>query len=271
MKRQFTREQLYELVWSQPTRTVASDIGVSDVALAKTCRKANIPIPPRGYWARKAADQKVLKTALPPRFPGAANEFEFGATANHYWSSTSKQELLEMPVPPVPVFDESIEAVTARIQKLVGKVPSQRDFDKAFGDIAKLLSHDEEWRKSAWSYDKPRYESGIERRRLLMLNSIFLAVHALGCKAGMNTSKYGLDDLERRGIVVTVGNQHVYFTLEQPVLKGRYDRPDPDGTTLTLAFGSRGHPTSPDLIWKDADKTKLEAHLAALRRRNMPA
>ena len=169
--------------------------------------------------------------------------------------------MLEMPVPPVPVFDESIEAVAARIQKLVGKVPCQRNFDKAFGDIAKLLSHDEERRKNAWSYDKPKYETGIERRRLLILNSIFLAVCALSCKASMNTSKYGVDDLDRRGIVVTVGSQHVYFTLEQPVLKARYDRPDPNGTTLTLAFGSRGNPTSPDLIWKDTDNLKLEAHL----------
>jgi len=155
-----------------------------------------------------------------------------------------------MPVPPMPVFDESIEAVSARIQKLVGKVPCQKNFDKAFGDVAKLLSHDEERRKSALSYDKPRYESGIERRRLLILNSIFLAVHALGCKAHMNTSKYGIDDLDRRGITIGVGSRHVHFTLEQSILKGRYDRPDPDDTTLTLAFGSRGHPTPAKQRWK---------------------
>lgn len=262
MPKKFTRQQLYDLVWTQATRTVAAEIGISDVALAKICRKADVPIPPRGYWARKAADQRVLKTALPPRFPGAADEFEIGGNANRYWYySPSRQELLEMPVPPVPVFDESIEAVTARIQKLVGKVPCQKNFDKAFGDVAKLLSHDEERRKSALSYDKPRYESGIERRRLLILNSIFLAVHALGCKAHMNTSKYGIDDLDRRGITIGVGSRHVHFTLEQSILKGRYDRPDPDDTTLTLAFGSRGHPTSPDLVWKDAGKAKVETHL----------
>jgi len=49
MKRQFSRQQLYELVWSQPMRTVAATMGISDVALAKMCRKANIPVPPRRF------------------------------------------------------------------------------------------------------------------------------------------------------------------------------------------------------------------------------
>ena len=49
MKRQFSRQQLYELVWSQPMRTVAARMGISDIALAKMCRKANIPVPPHRF------------------------------------------------------------------------------------------------------------------------------------------------------------------------------------------------------------------------------
>ncbi|MDT8068597.1 MAG: hypothetical protein ROO76_10585 [Terriglobia bacterium] len=33
---------------------VAERFGVSDVALAKTCRKLKVPVPGRGYWAKKA-------------------------------------------------------------------------------------------------------------------------------------------------------------------------------------------------------------------------
>jgi hypothetical protein len=51
----FTRQSPYELAWSKPTRTVAAEIGVSDVWVAKTCRGANIPVPERGYRARKQA------------------------------------------------------------------------------------------------------------------------------------------------------------------------------------------------------------------------
>ncbi|WP_426042663.1 hypothetical protein [Brevundimonas sp. TWP2-3-4b1] len=47
-----TREALYERVWAQPVRTVALELGVSDVGLGKACRSAGIPTPPRGFWTR---------------------------------------------------------------------------------------------------------------------------------------------------------------------------------------------------------------------------
>jgi hypothetical protein len=49
MNGRFTRKQLYDWVWSQPMRTVAASVGISDVALAKHCKKADIPVPNRGY------------------------------------------------------------------------------------------------------------------------------------------------------------------------------------------------------------------------------
>lgn len=47
-----SREDLYLLVWTLPTTKVASILGVSNVAVAKRCKKLNIPKPPRGYWAK---------------------------------------------------------------------------------------------------------------------------------------------------------------------------------------------------------------------------
>jgi hypothetical protein len=63
---QLTREQLYEKVWSAPTIQVAAELGISDVALAKRCKKMNVPKPSLGYWAKVAAGQKPDKTPLPP-------------------------------------------------------------------------------------------------------------------------------------------------------------------------------------------------------------
>lgn len=51
----FKREALYELVWTAPVSELAQRIGVSDVGLAKLCRRAAIPLPRRGYWARVEA------------------------------------------------------------------------------------------------------------------------------------------------------------------------------------------------------------------------
>jgi hypothetical protein len=46
-----SREDLYELVWSKPKTEVARDFGLSDVALAKRCRKLGVPVPGRGLSA----------------------------------------------------------------------------------------------------------------------------------------------------------------------------------------------------------------------------
>lgn len=63
------RQKLYEEVWSLPTQKVAAAHGVSDVAIAKTCKRLNIPKPPRGYWNKKAAGLPIPdRPALaPPR------------------------------------------------------------------------------------------------------------------------------------------------------------------------------------------------------------
>ena len=45
-------EQLRELVWKMPTSKVAVLLGVSDVAVAKRCKKYGIGKPPRGYWMK---------------------------------------------------------------------------------------------------------------------------------------------------------------------------------------------------------------------------
>jgi len=55
----YDRQRLYEEVWSEPTQQVAKRYGVSDVAIAKACTLLDIPKPPRGYWAKKAAGQKL--------------------------------------------------------------------------------------------------------------------------------------------------------------------------------------------------------------------
>ena len=60
-----TRKQLYKKVWSQPVWTLAKEWGISDVGLAKICKKNNIPRPGLGYWARKEHGYNPRATPLP--------------------------------------------------------------------------------------------------------------------------------------------------------------------------------------------------------------
>ncbi|MBV7522116.1 hypothetical protein [Ensifer sp. ENS12] len=62
-----TREQLFELVWSEPVSTVAGRFGVSGSYLARVCAALGVPRPPRGYWAQKA----VGRAPPAPRLPEA--------------------------------------------------------------------------------------------------------------------------------------------------------------------------------------------------------
>lgn len=61
---ELTREVLFEQVWDRPVTKVAADYGVSDVALKKICDKHRIPVPGRGYWAKRAAGKKVERAHL---------------------------------------------------------------------------------------------------------------------------------------------------------------------------------------------------------------
>lgn len=62
---ELSREELYERVWTEPIQKLSKEYGLSDVGLAKTCRRYNIPIPPRGYWAKRQAGHRVNKASLP--------------------------------------------------------------------------------------------------------------------------------------------------------------------------------------------------------------
>jgi hypothetical protein len=55
----YDREELYARVWSQSMLKIARDYGVSDVRIAKVCRKLFIPMPGRGYWNKKSAGKQV--------------------------------------------------------------------------------------------------------------------------------------------------------------------------------------------------------------------
>ena len=48
----FSPRELFDKVWETPVLKLAQEIGISDVALSKACRKAGLPLPPRGHWAK---------------------------------------------------------------------------------------------------------------------------------------------------------------------------------------------------------------------------
>jgi hypothetical protein len=68
------RSTLFERVWSVPVNKLATEWGLSGRGLSKACSRLKVPVPPRGYWARVAAGQRVHRPKLPILPPGQAEE-----------------------------------------------------------------------------------------------------------------------------------------------------------------------------------------------------
>lgn len=60
------REVLHKEVWQMPIMHLARKYDMSDVGLAKVCKKMAIPLPPRGYWQKQSHGHRVHKKSLKP-------------------------------------------------------------------------------------------------------------------------------------------------------------------------------------------------------------
>jgi|BioPla2DNA2_1021312.scaffolds.fasta_scaffold49800_4 hypothetical protein len=49
------RVNLYNEIWTEPVQTVTKRYDMSDTALRKHCKRLDIPLPYRGYWAKVAS------------------------------------------------------------------------------------------------------------------------------------------------------------------------------------------------------------------------
>jgi hypothetical protein len=61
----FTREELYQLVWSEPMLTIANKYLISDTGLRKICINMDIPLPRAGHWMKLKFGQKIPQPPLP--------------------------------------------------------------------------------------------------------------------------------------------------------------------------------------------------------------
>src|SRR5437016_10508873 len=146
MPHTFTRQELYDLVWSEPMRTLAGKYGISGRGLAKACAAGNVPVPERGYWNKLQAGHKVSKTPLPSRALGQTDEVTIGRKS-YYYGDTEKN-VLNKPIPPPPVFDEDMESVRAKVTRMVNKAPLPKKYaDRPHHQIARLQAADEERRQ----------------------------------------------------------------------------------------------------------------------------
>ncbi len=78
-----TRKELYDCVWETPVQKLAQEFHISDVGLNKICKRNNIPVPPRGYWAKKEYGKKLPKKPALPSNASWGKEIQIYANKRH--------------------------------------------------------------------------------------------------------------------------------------------------------------------------------------------
>jgi hypothetical protein len=126
-----SREELYRRVWESPVTHLAKEFDISDVGLAKACRKNAIPLPPVGYWAKL----KHGKAGRQPPLPKLETVSEIEIDARRFRVPTVKKTPTEKAVPlpvvvPEPdVLPEKLGRFTAATRKkLLGMKPDKYGF-----------------------------------------------------------------------------------------------------------------------------------------------
>jgi hypothetical protein len=169
-------------------------------------------------------------------------------------------------VPPLKTFPESLDDVKQRATKLVGRVTASRSLDKPHSSIAKLLAEDERRRakllETPYAWEKPRFDGRDDRRRLRIMNGLFLGLSRTGAVAGVR-------DKDPPEWAVRVGDTSVSITLESigqnrttRRQQGQQSRKGPSRLKLTL-----DHLTEyPDLVcsWEDQDDKTLEQQIGEI-------
>lgn len=164
-----SRQNLYDLIWSEPRTTLAAQLGLSDVALGKLCIREGIPAPPRGYWAKLEAGKGVAGPALPIRLPG--QEPDVVVTPDR---TSWRPARADDPLPPEPFFPERVEDQVAYAMKLVDPNFWRQPLSNPHAALRKLL--DKERRRRArylahgYSWEQPLFDAKHFQRQLKIFN-----------------------------------------------------------------------------------------------------
>lgn len=264
MQTNISRKALYELVWTTPVKTLAAQHGISDVAFAKTCKNHNIPLPPRGHWAKLEAGKKVYRQPLPERALGMPRDVAFGASKWNYYGSAPKN-LIELELTPPRPFDETLTEVRAILTKKLKTVRVPRDLSMAHPVIRKLLEADiprrDKYLASTYRslYDAPYFDSPFEQRRLRALNALFLCLEkndARVTSSGKNPQEFN----------VKVGVTEVLISIDDSKAErsswyGAADIAKAASSLLVVKIDRGAAVDGIQTSWQDKPDDRVEAHL----------
>lgn len=181
-----TREELYKKVWAQPTIKVAAKFGISDVALAKICRKMNVPKPPPGYWRRIETGASIAPTPLPEATDKTREFIYFSISDNSDKVSSEIQAKIDQA--DLPKNQIKIAADLVDAHPLVEKTRQFYDLDALQEDEDPFEPFSPPEGKGYLNISVSQMQS---KRALLILDALFKAAEARGYKIIVASDHWG--------------------------------------------------------------------------------
>lgn len=170
-----------------------------------------------------------------------------------------KQRLLTEPVPPQPCFSENLDTVKQRAAEITQKISVKKSLSNPHHAVATLLAKDNERKEKqkssgfAFSWNAPLYDSPSGRRRLSVLNTLFLAPSQCGGKA--SASRVEIKDLH-----VRISDQPINFELSILETPKKTASP-PEKERLKIAISWWKAPSEIRVEWLDEPNLPLEEQI----------
>jgi hypothetical protein len=202
----FTREEIYEKVWSKPMSSLAKEWGISDVGLAKICKRYNIPRPGLGHWARKQHGYNPTQPPLPQLEGKVIIEIERVEKQNRIFDLKQAQEAVQK-----AAFEKEMESQVIVPRALIDPHPLVAKTEKS------LRTAKPDDRGILRAYGPGTLSAAVGRnsidRAMRILNTLIKALEKRGIKVKV-------DETESQG--------HQYYS---------YRRSSAQGKTLASVLG----------------------------------
>ncbi|OFE12752.1 hypothetical protein PHACT_06040 [Pseudohongiella acticola] len=218
----FTRKELYDLVWQTPMTKLSKEVGLSDQGLAKLCRRRHIPIPPRGYWAKHAAGQKVTQTPLPELADDVARDPIVIEQVDKALTKPRPEVVKALASTPTP--DISVPRKLVKPHPVVSRWRDEREAS---------IQRNKRWQAhlpvSMRDHSRKPF-TNLEMRRHRILDTIFKAIEKCGYKVGPGSYDQSWE-LTYEGIPVEFNITERYKQVKMPLTKEELVEPWNRGKT----------------------------------------
>ena len=269
--RQLTRRGLYDLVWKTPVDTLSKEMGLSGRGLAKLCDRHSIPVPPRGYWAQKAAGKKVKRPPLLELDGTNKPEIILNLSVSDKAGNSGSTDGNDGPNPYKEFFEKQLGEL--------GAIEPRKQLRKPHPIIAGWLKEEEavcqRARNSIYGggYFVAKHATSLGRRRLRILDVILRELERRGCTIE-------IDNRREENLSFRLGHDRVEFTVSERIRQIRRRLTDeekaersyssqewtqtrePSGNLILKmsTYGPDGIPKS----WEDETDRPLEAQISQM-------